>query len=231
MGLKTASGRMGVPSASVSGGLLRRPGRTPVMGKCAGLPLGMRRRSRAATSATRRSRPWQKSVRTCRYLGLAVGLPSTRRKWLELTTYFSGGPAAAPRRHRCMGSVNSSKATAFLTRRSAWAPVSGSKLDMKVPSCAMSSSHLVSQPRMMASSGRWKSLSSQFRTIFKEGLVISALRCSSAGLGSTMEALMSSSVWILAAGTKSKRSWNFRSFLSAVRPTRRYCATTCLPST
>mmetsp|Transcript_45472 Transcript_45472/g.141279 ORF Transcript_45472/g.141279 Transcript_45472/m.141279 type:complete len:311 (-) Transcript_45472:1792-2724(-) len=230
MGLKTARGRIGVPSARVSGGLFLRPGRTPCTGKCTGSPAGTRRRSRAATSATRRSRAREKSVRTCRYRGLAVGLPLTMRKWLELTTYLPLPSVTAAVRRRFIGSVKSSNATTCFVTASACSVVSASKLDMKLPSPAMSSSHFVSQPRTIASSGRWKSRNSQFRNIFTAGLVISGFRCWSFLFGTTMEVVMSSSVWIFAAGTKSNRSWNFLAIPVGVSPMRRYCVTTGLPS-
>ena len=88
----------------------------------------------------------------------------------------------------------------------------------------MSSSVCLSSPGWIASSGRWNSRYSQFSANLK--LVAPPGFGSLTRLaGTTTEAVMSSSVWILAAAAKSWRTLYVRHAPPAISPTRRYVPT------
>ena len=139
--------------------------------------------------------------------------------------------------------MNWLKPIASATIAAASALVSGSKFDRNVPVPAMSRSPCLSYPRWIASSGRWNSSSSQFFTYLRlsAGLPRASARASlrprrllkssgASAAGSTVLAVMSSSVCTFTAGEKSGRSENSRHEPSSSKPTRSMFTTTLSPS-
>ena len=93
-----------------------------------------------------------------------------------------------------IGSVKRSKLITSSTISFASSVVSGSKLDMNVFGEAISDSAFLSNPRWMASSGRWKNLYSQFWRILTLLFSTIGLRFSRIVTGTTVETVISSSI-------------------------------------